>query len=152
MNTPVAANGDLFLVVGYDGSPPSSRALDAAIRLLQGRSGYIDVVYVGHVPAVDMLSAAAIAEMDTSFDEIERDLRASARAQMEGREERWRFERGQGVITDQLLAAATNLHEEHPDDNVVIVVGSSSQAAHRLVGSVAVSLARRSPVPVIIVP
>lgn len=152
MNTPVAANGDLFLVVGYDGSPPSSRALDAAIRLLQGRSGYIDVVYVGHVPAVDMLSAAAIAEMDTSFDEIERDLRASARAQMEGREERWRFERGQGVITDQLLAAATNLHKEHPDDNVVVVVGSSSQAAHRLVGSVAVSLARRSPVPVIIVP
>ena len=152
MNTPVSANGDLFLVVGYDGSPPSSRALDAAIRLLQGRSGCIDVVYVGHVPAVDMLSAAAIAEMDTSFDEIERDLRASASAQLAGREERWRFERGQGPITDQLLAAATNLREEHPDDNVVIVVGSSSQAAHRLVGSVAVSLARRSPVPVIIVP
>jgi nucleotide-binding universal stress UspA family protein len=152
MNTPVSASGDLFLVVGYDGSPPSTRALDAAIRLLQGRRGRIDVVYVGHVPAVDMLSAAAIAEMDNSFDEIERDLRASARAQMEGREERWRFERGQGVITDQLLAAATNLREEHPDDNVVIVVGSSSQAAHRLVGSVAVSLARRSSVPVIIVP
>ncbi|HJZ02917.1 MAG TPA: universal stress protein [Streptosporangiaceae bacterium] len=152
MNTPVAASGDLFLVVGYDGSPPSTRALDAAIRLLQGRSGSIDVVYVGHVPAIDMLSAGAVAEMDVSFDEIERDLRASAEAQMEGREERWRFERGQGVITDQLLAAATNLHDEHPDDNVVIVVGSSSQAAHRLVGSVAVSLARRSPVPVIIVP
>jgi nucleotide-binding universal stress UspA family protein len=152
MNTPVAASGDLFLVVGYDGSPPSTRALDAAIRLLQGRSGSIDVVYVGHVPAIDMLSAGAVAEMDVSFDEIERDLRASARAQMEGREERWRFERGQGVITDQLLAAATNLHKEHPDDNVVVVVGSSSQAAHRLVGSVAVSLARRSPVPVIIVP
>jgi nucleotide-binding universal stress UspA family protein len=152
MNTPTPSSGDLFLVVGYDGSPPSSRALDAAIRLLQGRSGRIDVVYVGHVPAIDMLSASAIAEMDVSFDEIERDLRASAAAQMEGREERWRFERGQGIITDQLLAAATNLREEHPDDNVVIVVGSSSQAAHRLVGSVAVSLARRSPVPVIIVP
>jgi nucleotide-binding universal stress UspA family protein len=152
MNTPVASTGDLFLVVGYDGSPPSSRALDAAIRLLLGRSGCIDVVYVAHVPAIDMLSAGAIAEMDSSFDEIERDLRASASAQLEGREERWRFERGQGVITDQLLAAATNLRDEHPGDNVVIVVGSSSQAAHRLVGSVAVSLARRSAVPVIIVP
>jgi nucleotide-binding universal stress UspA family protein len=152
MNTPIAANGNVFLVVGYDGSPPSSRALDSAIRLLQGRSGLIDVVYVAHVPAVDMLSAGAIAEMDTSFDEIERDLRASARAQLEGREERWRFERGQGIITDQLLAAAANLRDEHPDDTVAIVVGSSSQAAHRLVGSVAVSLARRSPVPVIIVP
>ena len=144
--------GDLFLVVGYDGSPPSSRALDAAARLLQGRSGSIDVVYVAHVPAIDMLSASAVAEMDTSFAEVERDLHASASAQLEGHEERWRFERGQGPITDQLLAAATNLHDEHPDDNVVIVVGSSSQAAHRLVGSVAVSLARRSPVPVIIVP
>ena len=152
MNTPVAANGNVFLVVGYDGSPPSSRALDSAVRLLQGRSGRIDVVYVAHLPAVDMLSADAIAEMDTSFDEIERDLRASASAQLEGHEDRWRFERGQGPITDQLLAAATRLRDEHPDDTVVIVVGSSSQAAHRLVGSVAVSLARRSPVPVIIVP
>ena len=152
MNTPTPSTGDLFLVVWYDGSAPSSRALDAAIRLLQGRSGRIDVVYVGHVPAIDMLSASAIAEMDVSFDEIERDLRASASKQLDGREERWRFERGQGTITDQLLAAATKLRDEHPGDNVVIVVGSSSQAAHRLVGSVAVSLARRSPVPVIIVP
>src|SRR3984893_8946841 len=152
MNTPIAANGNLFLVVGYDGSPPSSRALDAAVGLLRGRSGRIDVVYVAHVPSIDMLSAGAIAEMDTSFDEIERDLRASASKQLDGREDRWRFERGQGIITDQLLAAGTNLLDEHPDDNVVIVVGSSSQAAHRLVGSVAVSLARRSPVPVGIVP
>jgi nucleotide-binding universal stress UspA family protein len=152
MNTPIEANGNLFLVVGYDGSPPSSRALDAAVRLLQGRSGRIDVVYVAHLPAIDMLSAGAIAEMDTSFDEIERDLRASASAQLAGHEDRWQFERGQGIITDQLLAAATKVRDGHPGDNVVIVVGSSSQAAHRLVGSVAVSLARRSPVPVVIVP
>jgi len=152
MNTPRAANGNIYLVVGYDGSPPAMRALDAAARLLQGRSGRIDVVYVAHLPAVDMLSAGAVAEMEVSFDEIERDLRAAVSKQLDGREERWRFERGQGIITDQLLAAATNLRDEHPDDTVSIVVGSSSQAAHRLVGSVAVSLARRSPVPVVIVP
>src|ERR1700685_928866 len=152
MNTPVAANGNVFLVVGYDGSPPSSRALDSAVRLLQGRSGRIDVVYVAHLPAVDMLSADAIAEMDTSFDEIERDLRASASAQLEGREDRWRFERGQGIIADQLLAAAAHLRDEHPGDTGGIVVRRCAPAAHRLVGSVAVSLARRSPVPVVIVP
>jgi nucleotide-binding universal stress UspA family protein len=152
MNTPTPSAANLFLVVGYDGSPPARRALDAAIALLHGRSGRIDVVYVGHIPAVDMLSADAIVEMDASFDEIERDLRASAREQLDGREERWRFERGQGVITDQLIAAAAHLRDEHPGDSVVIVVGSSSQAAHRLVGSVAVSLARRSPVPIVIVP
>ncbi|HYZ55209.1 MAG TPA: hypothetical protein VE733_17145 [Streptosporangiaceae bacterium] len=33
-----------------------------------------------------------------------------------------------------------------------LVVGSSSQAAHRMIGSVAVSLARHTPVPLVIVP
>ena len=40
----------------------------------------------------------------------------------------------------------------HPGDTAVIVVGSSSNAVHRMVGSAAVSLARHSPVPLIIVP
>ena len=39
-----------------------------------------------------------------------------------------------------------------PAEVVVIEVGSSSSAMHRMVGSVAVNLARHSPVPVIIVP
>jgi nucleotide-binding universal stress UspA family protein len=144
--------GNLYLVVGYDGSPPATRALDAAVRLLYGRSGKIDVVYVAHVPGIDALSAAAIAEMENSFDEIAQDLRAQADGQLRGREERWRFERGQGPITDVLLKAGEQIRAEHPDDNVAIVVGSSSQARHRVVGSVAISLARRSRVPVLIVP
>ena len=152
MNTPTPPSADLYLVVGYDGSPPSSRALDGAIRLLRGRSGRIDVVYVAHIPSLDMLSAGAVAEMEVSFDEVEQDLRSSASKQLDGREDRWRFVRGQGIITDQLIAVAKQLQDEHPDDTVTIVVGSSSQAAHRLVGSVAVSLARHSPVPVVIVP
>jgi nucleotide-binding universal stress UspA family protein len=152
MNTPVPGNADLYLVVGYDGSPPSSRALDGAVRLLQNRSGRIDVVYVAHLSTVEMMSADAIAEMEVTFDEVERDRRAAPSKQLEGREDRWRFVRGQGAITDQLLAVAGRLSEDHPGDTVVIVVGSSSQAAHRLVGSVAVGLARRASVPVLIVP
>jgi nucleotide-binding universal stress UspA family protein len=152
MNTPTPPSADLYLVVGYDGSPPSSRALDGAISLLRGRSGRIDVVYVAHIPSLDMLSAGAVAEMEVSFDEVEQDLRSSASKQLDGREDRWQFVRGQGIITDQLIAVAKQLQDEHPDDTVTIVVGGSSQAAHRLVGSVAVSLARHSPVPVVIVP
>jgi nucleotide-binding universal stress UspA family protein len=90
--------------------------------------------------------------MENSFDEIAQDLRAQADGQLRGREERWRFERGQGPITDVLLKAGEQIRAEHPDDNVAIVVGSSSQARHRVVGSVAISLARRSRVPVLIVP
>jgi nucleotide-binding universal stress UspA family protein len=45
-----------------------------------------------------------------------------------------------------------DLDVRHAGDNVVIVVGSSSAAMHRMVGSVAVSLARHAPVPLVIVP
>jgi nucleotide-binding universal stress UspA family protein len=152
MSTTTPPAADLYLVVGYDGSPPASRALDAAVSLLRGRTGRIEVVYVAHIPSIDMLSPGALAEMESDFDEIEQELRTEAGEQLRGREESWGFERRQGIIADELLAAATGIRDGHPGDSVVIVVGSSSHAMHRVVGSVAVSLARHSPVPVVIVP
>ena len=152
MNTVMPSTGNLYLVVGYDGSAPAIRALDAAAALLRGRTGSINVVYVAHLSTAEMMSADAIAEMEVSFSEIARELQAQAGEQLRGREERWEFEEGQGLITDVLIKAAEKLRDAHPGDNVAIVVGSSSQAMHRMVGSVAVSLARHSPVPIVIVP
>ena len=155
MNTVFPSTGNLYLVVGYDGSPPAVRALDAAAALLRGRTGSIDVVYVAHLTTAEMMSADAIAEMDVSFSEIARELHAQAGEQLRGREERWQFERGQDMLTDipgVLARVAEKVRDAHPGDNVAIVVGSSSQARHRIVGSVAVSLARHSPVPLVIVP
>jgi nucleotide-binding universal stress UspA family protein len=143
---------DLRLIVGYDGSPPAKRALDAAINLLQGRAGRIDVVYVAHMPSMAALSAGAVAELETTFDDIERELRGMAGEQLQGREERWGFERRQGLIAEELLAAASDTSASHPDATVVVVVGSSSLVTHRVVGSVTVSLARHSPVPLVVVP
>jgi nucleotide-binding universal stress UspA family protein len=142
----------VHLVVGYDGSPPASRALDAAVRLLQGRSGRIDVAYVAHLSSLVMLSADAIAEMEEDFDEVEQDLRAQAASQLRASGAAWEFERRQGVIADELIAAATAIRDAHPGETVAIIVGSSSHATHRVVGSVAIGLARHSPVPLIIVP
>ena len=142
----------LHVVTGYDGSPPAARALDAAVALLQGRHGSVDLVYVAHVPSVDMLSADAIAQMELDFDEIEKDLRASAAAQLDGRGVAWDFQRRQGLIVAELIAAASAIADSHPGDTVVIVVGSSSHASHRVIGSVAVGLARHCPVPLVIVP
>ena len=155
MNTPMPSTGNLYLIVGYDGSAPATRALDSAAALLRGRDGGIDVVYVPHLPAMDMLSADAVAGMETTFDEITRDLQAQASEQLRGREERWQFERGLDMLSDVagvLVRVAEKVRDAHPGDNVAIVVGSSSQARHRLVGSIAVSLARHSPVPIVIVP
>jgi nucleotide-binding universal stress UspA family protein len=152
MNATAPPAGNLYLVVGYDGSPPAIRALDAAVRLLQGRTGSIEAVYVAHLPSIDMLSADAVAEMEANFDDIARELHTVASEQLRGREERWRFERRQGLIPDELIAAAAGIRDVHPGVTVVIVVGSSSHAMHRVVGSVAVSLTRRSPVPLVVVP
>jgi nucleotide-binding universal stress UspA family protein len=152
MNATGPPAGNLYLVVGYDGSPPAVRALDAAVRLLYGRDGSLEVVYVAHLPGIDMLSADAIAEMEANFDDIARELHTAASEQLRGREERWRFRRRQGLIPNELIAAAAGIRDAHPGDAVVIVVGSSSHAMHRLVGSAAVSLAHHSPVPLLVVP
>jgi nucleotide-binding universal stress UspA family protein len=152
VSTHLPPTTDLRFVVGYDGSPPASRALDAAVNLLPGRTGGIEVVYVAHMPAMAALSAAAVGELETSFDDIEQELRGMVADQLRGREERWSFERRQGLIAEELLAAAKDVHAAHPDATVVIVVGSSSLVSHRVVGSVAVHLARHSPVPLVVVP
>jgi nucleotide-binding universal stress UspA family protein len=152
MSTGTPPATDLRLIVGYDGSPPASRALGAAINLLQGRSGRIEVVYVAHMPSMAALSASAVAELETSFDDVEHELRTMAGEQLRGREDRWGFERRQGLIAEELLAAAKDASAANPDATVVIVVGSSSLVAHRVVGSVTVSLARHSPVPLVVVP
>jgi nucleotide-binding universal stress UspA family protein len=90
--------------------------------------------------------------MEESFDELAPELRDQAAAQLDGSGVDWGFERYQGIITDELIAVATGLLEARPGQTVVIMVGSSSHVSHRVVGSVTVSLARHSPVPVIMVP
>jgi nucleotide-binding universal stress UspA family protein len=150
VSTPAPSAGDLCLVVGYDGSASASRALDAAVGLLRGRTGRIEVVYIAHLSSMEMFSAGALGEMEEDFDEVEQELRAAAGKQVRGREERWGFVRRQGPIAEELIMVAAAARDAYV--SVVIVVGSSSHAAHRMVGSVAVNLARHSPVPLVIVP
>ncbi|HTS99163.1 MAG TPA: universal stress protein [Streptosporangiaceae bacterium] len=152
MTTVTPSATDLRLIVGYDGSPPSVRALDAAVNLLQGRAGRIDVVYVAHMPSMAALSPGAVSELEQDFDDVEQELRGMAGERLSGREERWGFERREGLVTEELLAAARDTAAAHPGATVVIVVGSSSHVSHRVVGSVAVGLARHSPVPLVVVP
>jgi nucleotide-binding universal stress UspA family protein len=152
VSTGIPPSTDLRLVVGYDGSPPAIRALDGAVNLLHGRTGSIEVVYVAHMPSTATLSADAVGELESGFDDIEQELRGMVAEQLRGREERWGFKRREGQIAEDLLAEAKEIGAAHPDATVVIVVGSSSEVAHRILGSVAVHLARHAPVPLVIVP
>ncbi len=107
---------------------------------------------MAHLSSLVMLSAGAIAGMEEDFDEVEQELRAQAAGQLRASGAAWEFERRQGIIADELIAAATAIRDAHPGETVAIMVGSSSHATHRVVGSVAIGLARHSPVPLIIVP
>jgi nucleotide-binding universal stress UspA family protein len=140
------------LVVGYDDSPPAQRALDAAARLLSVRPGRITVVWVAHLTGAVELSADAIAIMESDFDEVASEFRSAAAQRLQGSAVPWDFQRRQGPIAQELIAAAEAIRAARPGDVVAIVVGSSSSAMHRMVGSAAVNLARHSPVPLIIVP
>jgi hypothetical protein len=45
----------------------------------------------------------------------------AASEQLRGREELWRFERRQGLIPDELIAAATGIRDAHPATPFVVV-------------------------------
>jgi nucleotide-binding universal stress UspA family protein len=152
MSTTTPPPKDLRFVVGFDGSPPAARALEAAVNLLQGRDGRIEVVYVAHMPSMAALSPGAVTELEEGFDDIEQELRTMAAEQLGSREQRWGFQRREGPIAEELIGAAKDLGAASPQATVVIVVGSSSLVRHRVVGSAAVSLARHSPVPLVVVP
>jgi nucleotide-binding universal stress UspA family protein len=143
---------EAHLVVGFDGSPPAMRALASATRLLTVRPGRITVLWVAHLTGTEELSADAVAIMESDFDQVARELRLAAAKQLNGSGVPWDFRWRQGLIARELIAEAESIHATQPDDVVAIVVGSSSSAMHRIVGSVAVNLARHSPVPAIIVP
>ena len=144
---------ELHLVIGFDGSPPSARALDTAARLLSVRPpGRITVVWVAHLTSTVSLSADAVAIVEHDFDQVAEELRVAAGERLDASRLPWDFQWRQGLIAHELIAAAESVQAAQPDDVVVILVGSSSSAMHRVVGSVAVSLAHHCPVPVTIVP
>jgi nucleotide-binding universal stress UspA family protein len=144
---------EAHLVVGFDDTPPASRALDAAARLLAVRPpGRITVVWVAHLASTVELSADAVAIVENDFDEVARELRTAAAERLGETGLSWDFQWRQGPIAAELIAVAESIHAARPDDVVAIMVGSSSSAMHRVVGSVAVNLARHSPVPIMIVP
>ena len=144
---------ELHLIVGFDGSPPATRALDTSARLLAVRPpGRITVVWVAHVTSTESLSADAVAIVEHDFDQVARELRAAAAERLDDSQVPWDFQWRQGRIAHELVAVAKSVQAAHPDDVVIIEVGSSSSAMHRMIGSIAVNLARHSPVPVTIVP
>jgi nucleotide-binding universal stress UspA family protein len=149
----VSPTAPVYAVVGFDGSPSAIRALDGAARLLHDRAGGLEIVFVAHVSALEAMAASAAAEILSSFDDASRQLGAEVREQLASTEQRWHFQRRDGAIADELVAAASDLRRQHGRDAVVvIVVGRSQHRYHRVAGSVTQALEWHNDFPVIVVP
>jgi nucleotide-binding universal stress UspA family protein len=143
----------LLAVVGYDGTAPSAAALDAAIRLIDGRAGHLAVVWVAHVSSTAAMSAEAEAGLRQGFGPVADELDDEVRAIMDDREPRWSFQRRDGSVAHELVAAAKQLRRQQgPEPTIVIIVGAPVQRLHHMIGSVPVALAREAKFPLLVVP
>lgn len=141
----------LTAVVGFDGSEPSRRALAAASRLIAGRPGAIEVVYVVHSTPTESLAPTVAWELEDTFEEISAQLRVEVERLL-GSEHRWTFHLGQGEIARSLLAEADSQINGDGDAQVVIVVGAPAHRYHQVMGSVPAALVHHSRVPILMVP
>ena len=148
----MAAHGEessLVLVVGFEGSDPARRALAAAGRILGGRAGWIEAVYVDPAESSDDDSSQPAADVMDSLGPAKVDLRYEVRSVLEAEKQPWRLRSTSGAVAEELTRAALAIADEGElSRTVVIVVGSD----RRLAFSVPITLARQSSFPVIIVP
>jgi nucleotide-binding universal stress UspA family protein len=143
----------VVVVVGFDGSETSYRALDAATRLISGRTGFILAVYVAHVSAPTELSPECMVEVLKDFDTLEQQFSEAIRSRLNHVELRWTLQRRNGSIALELVAAANEVGRDYgADATVVMVVGSAMHTYHRVLGSVPVALVRHAKYPVLVVP
>jgi nucleotide-binding universal stress UspA family protein len=140
-------------VVGFDGTQPAQRALDAAAELLRGRDGQLEVVYVAETPAGSAPPDDVKAQVSDRLDSPERRLPYQVRARLDPAEPRWHFQHRNGAVAHELMAAAEELrHQRGPDATIVLVVGGSSDHGADVAGTVPVNLARADQFPLVVVP
>ena len=140
----------MVILVGVDDSVTSLRAGAYAAGLARRQGARLVCVYVEQPSALYGATAGAgaavIAEQERAFSETAADLK---RRIEEGAAER-------GVPITFVVAAGDPYHElRRVADEVhadAVVVGASTKAGHRLVGSLAVRLVRAGRWPVSVVP
>jgi nucleotide-binding universal stress UspA family protein len=149
-SSPVAP---VVLVVGFDGSEPAKRALDAAAALLRGREGRLEVVYVAQDPTASTSSERLETSPSAPADDLERRLAHEVRSGLDTTEPSWHFQRRAGAVAHELLDAAEELRRQRgPHATIVLVVGGASNGHLHAAGSVPSNLAEVDRFPLVVVP
>ncbi len=139
-------DGPDVLLVGLDGSDSSLRAGAYAAGMARRQRARLVCLYVRPFSAVAGIGAGAATSMQEAYDSVAAQLRQTAE------------EQGARLGIDIVLverdgnpfAEIVRLADEIKAD--AVIVGASTKAGHRFVGSLAVHLVRASRWPVTVVP
>jgi nucleotide-binding universal stress UspA family protein len=135
------------VLVGVDGTRTSLRAAAYAAGLARRQGAALVVVFVSSPALYTALADGVVAgAVQQTHDELAAELREECRRGAEELELPVTFLCRRGDAYAELSTAADETRAD------LVVVGSSEQAGHRLVGSVATRLVRAGRWPVVVVP
>ncbi|HEY4604887.1 MAG TPA: universal stress protein [Blastococcus sp.] len=142
----LGTDGPKVIVVGIDGSPTSLRAGAYAAGLARRQNARLVAVHVATTPALAMLAPGRSWPVEETLEALTEEIRQEVEAGAAHTGVDVRFIPLRGDAYTELSRIATELRAD------AVVVGASTQAGHRLMGSLAVRLVRAGRWPVTVVP
>jgi nucleotide-binding universal stress UspA family protein len=142
----LGTDGPQVIVVGVDGSLTSLHAAAYAAGMARRQSAQLYVVFVRSTPSMAALSPMGFASAQKALDETSADLRQRVLDGATVYGLHVEFVTTEGDTFAELVKVADKVRAD------AVVVGTSTQAGHRVIGSIAVRLVRLGRWPVIVVP
>jgi nucleotide-binding universal stress UspA family protein len=139
-------DGPKVILVGVDGTVTSMRAASYAAGLARRQGSELVVVFVAAPPVLASLAPGVGSQIQNALDELAAELRREIGSNAEELGVPLTFLGRRGDPYAELRSAADEVRAD------MVVVGASSQAGHRLVGSIATRLVRSGHWPVVVVP
>ena len=139
-------DGPDVLLVGIDGSDTSLRAGAYAAGMARRQQARLVVLYVRPFSAAAGVGAGAATSMQEAYDAVAAELRQTAEEQRARLGIDIVFVERDGNPFTEIVRLAGEIQAD------AVIVGASTKAGHRFVGSLAVHLVRASHWPVTVVP
>lgn len=139
-------DGPDVLLVAVDGSDTSLRAGAYAAGMARRQHARLVVLYVRPFSAAAGMSAGAASSMQEAYDSVAAELRETAEEQGPRLGIDIVFIERDGNPFAEIVRLADEIQAD------AVIVGASTKAGHRFVGSLAVHLVRASRWPVTVVP
>jgi nucleotide-binding universal stress UspA family protein len=139
-------DGPDVLLVGVDGSDTSLRAGAYAAGMARRQHARLVILYVRPFSVVPGIEAGAVTSMQEAYDAVAAELRKNAEEQAPRLGIDVVVVEREGNPYTEIVRLAGEIQAD------AVIVGASTKAGHRFVGSLAVHLVRASRWPVTVVP